>query len=52
MRRLGLDDVLALLGGVAVEYGVAQWSGAAAWVIGGLGLLGLALVPTWRARGR
>jgi hypothetical protein len=37
VNKFGLDvyDVLALCGFSALEYGVAQWSPAAAWVFAG-----------------
>lgn len=37
-------DALALCGLVAVEYGVAQWSTPAAWVLGGLLAIVVAVV--------
>jgi len=49
-NRLGLDvfDALGLLGFVAMLYGITQWSAPAAWVLGGLGFVVLALWPLHR----
>lgn len=53
-RRLGVDvfDGLALAGASAVLYGVSRWSVPAAWVLAGVGLLVLALLPAVRKAGR
>lgn len=40
-----LDAVLALSGAVAVVIGVAQIYLPAAWIVGGIGLLALGLLP-------
>jgi hypothetical protein len=50
MTRLDLAG--AALGFVAFEYGVAQWSHPAAWVIGGLVFMGAALWPSTRKAAR
>lgn len=49
----GMDvyDVLGLGGASALLYGVSQWSGPAAWVLAGIGLLTLAILPmVWKVR--
>ncbi len=46
--RLDVYDVLTGVGVVLFEYGVASWSVPAAFVLGGLGLLGLGLLPSLR----
>lgn len=48
--KTGLDvfDGLAVLGFVAVEYGIACWSHPAAWVAGGIGLIAVAIRPYLR----
>lgn len=43
-------DVLGVAGFVALEYGIAQVSVAAAWVVGGVCLLTLALSPRFTKR--
>ena len=50
MKKLGVDvyDGLAVVGFGAVEYGIAQWSYPAAWVVGGVILLSAALWPSLR----
>ena len=50
MNKVGVDvyDVLVVLGWAALEYGVSRWSVPGAWVLGGLGLIGLGLWPTLR----
>lgn len=45
LKLFDVYDVLALAGFVALEYGIAQWSAPAAWVVAGLLLLALALRP-------
>ena len=45
-------DGLALAGASAVLYGVSRWSVPAAWVLAGVGLLVLALLPAVRKAGR
>lgn len=39
------DDVVACIGAVCVVYGVACWSAPAAWIVGGLILLAVAIGP-------
>lgn len=50
LRTLGVDvyDGLAVLGFGALEYGIAQWSAPAAWVLGGVVLMALAIGPSLR----
>lgn len=44
-----LDDVLLLAGCGCVLYGLSLWSAAITWIVGGLMLIGLAvLVGTFR----
>jgi hypothetical protein len=52
--KFGLDvyDALAFCGLVALLYGIAQWSHAAAWVVGGLWLLVAAVTPELRRKKR
>ena len=47
VNRLGIDvhDGLALIGFGALEYGVHQWSAPAAWVVGGIALIAVAIRP-------
>jgi len=54
VNRLGIDvyDVLVVLGFAALEYGVSRWSVPAAWVLCGIGLIGLGVWPTVRKRRR
>jgi len=51
MPRLGVDerDVLAVVAGVSLLYGVSRWSDPAAWVLVGALLL---LVAVWPYTGR
>ena len=53
MHRLGLDarDVLAVAGFCALLYGVASWWPPAAWMLGGVLALALAVGPVFRAGG-
>lgn len=52
VNKLGLDayDALAVLGFGALECGIAHWSGAAAWVVGGVILLVVGIWPAPRRR--
>ena len=45
-----VQETLAVLGVAALLYGLAQWSGPAAWIVGGLLAGGPFLVATWRRR--
>jgi hypothetical protein len=51
---LGIDayDVLGLAGFAALEYGIAQFSTGAAWIVGGLCLLALATSPRWTRKAK
>lgn len=52
--KYGLDgsDGLAALGVLALEVGIAQWSHAAAWVVGGALLIAVAIGPALRKGSR
>jgi hypothetical protein len=39
-----LDDVLLLTGCICVLIGLGQWSAVATWIVGGLELIGLAIL--------
>jgi hypothetical protein len=45
LRLFDVYDVLGVAGFAALEYGIAQWSVPAAWIVAGLCLLALALLP-------
>ena len=51
LAAIDASDVLALVGVAAVEYGVSAWSGPAAWVVGGLLLIAVAMGPSLRGKG-
>lgn len=48
LAGIGVDDVVGTAGSACVLYGVGQWSGPAAWVLAGLGLVTLAVWPALR----
>jgi hypothetical protein len=52
MRGTGIDarDIVGTAGFVSLLYGLASWWPPAAWMIGGLLMLGLALWPDLRRR--
>lgn len=50
MTRIDLAG--AVVGFIAFEYGVAQWSSPAAWVLGGMAFMVAALWPTARKAAR
>lgn len=53
MRRTELDgrDIVAVVGFISLVYGVAQWSGPAAFVVAGVVLLASALWPVLTRKG-
>lgn len=51
LSRVDVSDLLAVVGFALVEYGVSRWSTSAAWVIGGLVLIAVAIAPL-RKEGR
>jgi hypothetical protein len=42
------DPAGFVAGWVALEYGVSRWSSPAAWVLGGIVLMAVAIVPIQR----
>ena len=42
-RKVGVDDVMVIAGASAIVYGVAHWSVPAAWVLGGVMLVAVAI---------
>jgi hypothetical protein len=54
VKTLGVDvyDALTLVGFIALEYGVSQWSVPGAWVLAGVGSIGLGVWPAVRKRTR
>ena len=48
LAGIGVDDGLGLAGASCVLYGVSTWSPAAAWVLGGVLLMTLAVWPALR----
>lgn len=50
VNKFGIDvyDALGALGLGALEYGVWQWSHPAAWILGGIWLIAVAVLPDVR----
>ena len=44
LAALDMSDLFALAGFGALEYGVSRWSVPAAWVVGGVVLIGMSVI--------
>jgi len=53
LKKLGLDvrDACGVVGFMALEYGVWQWSHPSAWILAGVWLIAAAVWPDVRKKG-
>lgn len=52
VRQIDAADVLGLVGFIVLEAGLVQVSPPLAWIVGGVILMALAVMPFMRSRGR